>query len=141
RQLVLGFYGRLPAWSDIVHALWERHPRGDFLDVGVGSGGLAGVAREFGYRVCGVDVHPAFAEPVGRLGVEFLLGDAGTHDFGNRRFHVIALADVLQHLADPRAVLARLVSRLQPDGVVWLSTPNCAGAWARSQQDRNPRWT
>ena len=138
---VLGFYGRLPAWSDTVHDLWERHPGGDFLDVGVGSGGLAGVAREFGYRVCGLDILPAFAAPVGRLGVEFLQGDVATYDFGNRRFDVIALDDLLQHLADPRAALARLVSLLLVDGLVWLSTPNYTGAWARSQEDRDPLWT
>src|SRR5262249_40147730 len=81
-HLVAWTYERLVVWSDIVHALWRRHPGGTMLDVGAGNGALAGVAMDYGYRVYGIGIHPAYADNVRRLGVEFLLGDVCTFDFG-----------------------------------------------------------
>lgn len=133
-------YDRLTVWSDIVHELWTRCPGGDLLDVGVGTGALAGVAQDFGYRACGLDIHPAYAESVRRLGVEFLLGDVAGFDFGPRRFDVITLGDVIEHTADPRAVLGRVVQLLKPNGLVWLSTPNHEGVWTRSLRERDAMW-
>ncbi len=139
-HLMTWTYDRLTVWSDIVHELWTRCPGGDLLDVGVGTGALAGVAQDFGYRVAGLDIHPAYAESVRRLGVEFLLGDVAGFDFGTRRFDVITLGDVIEHVADPRAVLGRIVQLLKPNGLVWLSTPNHEGVWTRSLRERDAMW-
>jgi glycosyltransferase involved in cell wall biosynthesis/SAM-dependent methyltransferase len=133
-------YERLTLWSDIVHDLWRHRPTGDFLDVGVANGALAGVAQDFGYRVCGLDVHPAYADAVRRLGVEFVLGDICTHDFGCRRFDVVALGDVIEHVAEPRTALARVAALLKADGLVWLSTPNYEGVWTRALRERDAMW-
>ncbi len=95
-------YEGLMLVSDVVHRLWRRHPGGDLLDVGVGGGALAGLALDYGYRVCGLDLHPGYAERVRRLGVEFVAGDIGTHDFGNRQFDVIVMGDVIEHVTEPR---------------------------------------
>jgi tetratricopeptide (TPR) repeat protein/2-polyprenyl-3-methyl-5-hydroxy-6-metoxy-1,4-benzoquinol methylase len=133
-------YDRLTTWSDIVHELWLRHPGGDFLDVGTGAGGLAGVAMDYGYRACGLDVHPAYADHVRRLAVQFIQGDLATLDFGARQFDVIALGDVLEHLADPRAALAKVAALLKRSGLIWLSTPNYEGVWTRSLRDKDAMW-
>jgi tetratricopeptide (TPR) repeat protein/SAM-dependent methyltransferase len=139
-HLVAFPYDRLVVWSDIVHELWQRHPGGTFLDVGVGNGALAGVAGDYGYRVAGIDVHLAYAEAVRRLGVEFLLGDVGTYDFGDRRFDVIALGDVIEHVPDPRQALRKAASLLKPGGLIWLSTPNYEGVWTRAMRERDAMW-
>src|SRR5262249_40595200 len=81
RHLVAWQYDKLTTWSDIVHSVWERHPGGTWLDVGVANGALAGVAQDFGYRVTGLDRHPGYADAVRRLGVEFLQGDIADYDF------------------------------------------------------------
>jgi 2-polyprenyl-3-methyl-5-hydroxy-6-metoxy-1,4-benzoquinol methylase len=150
-------YDRLTLWSDIVHDLWSRHRHqlghglqtmpqlggGDgaqFLDVGTANGALAGVALDFGYRVYAIDIHPGYAEHVRRLGVEFVLGDVSTYDFGSRRFDIIALGDIIEHLADPRGALAKVASLLKPDGLIWLSTPNHEGVWTRALRDRDAMW-
>jgi glycosyltransferase involved in cell wall biosynthesis/SAM-dependent methyltransferase len=133
-------YERLTRASDIVHELWSRRPGGDLLDVGVSMGAFAGVAMDYGYRVCGIDVHAGYRHHLERLGVEFVHGDAGTHDFGARRFDVIMMGDVLEHLADPRRALAALVATLRPRGLVWISTPNHEGVWTRARRDRDPMW-
>jgi SAM-dependent methyltransferase len=133
-------YNRLVAYAEIVRSLAQRCSGRDFLDVGVANGGLAGVAMDFGFRAWGLDVHPAYADTVRRLGVEFLLGDMATYDFGEQRFDVIALGDVIEHVPDPHAVLARVTGILRPGGLIWLSTPNYEGVWTRALWDKDPMW-
>lgn len=133
-------YDRFTRASDIVHELWRRRPGGALLDVGVGIGSFAGVAMDYGYRVTGIDVHAGYAEPLERLGVEFLHGDVETHDFGDRRFDVICLGDVLEHLLDPRRALRALESILAKQGLMWISTPNHEGAWTRALGEKDPMW-
>lgn len=41
-------------------------------------------------------------------------------------YGAIVFGDVLEHLADPAAVLSRLMSHLSPDGVVLVSLPSIA---------------
>jgi tetratricopeptide (TPR) repeat protein len=139
-HLLAWTYERLTTFSDIVHVLWQRRPGGSLLDVGAGNGALAGVAMDYGYRVCGIDVHPAYADRVRRLGAEFLCGDVCTFDFGDRTFDVITLGDVIEHLADPRRLMHRVTSLLKPDGVLWLSTPNYEGVWTRSMREKDAMW-
>jgi tetratricopeptide (TPR) repeat protein/SAM-dependent methyltransferase len=133
-------YDRLTLFSDIVHDLWQRLPGGSLLDVGAGNGALAGVAVDYGYRVCALDVHPAYADHVRRLGVEFLLGDVSSYDFGSRRLDVITLGDVIEHLAEPSQLMKKLASVLKPDGLIWLSTPNYEGVWTRSMREQDAMW-
>jgi SAM-dependent methyltransferase len=133
-------YDRLVVCSDIVHDLWQRRPGGSFLDIGAGNGALVGVAVDYGYQVSGIDVHPTYADAVRRLGVEFLLGDAASYDFGDRRFDVIALGDVIEHLPNPPALMKRVVSLLKPGGLIWLSTPNYEGVWTRALRERDAMW-
>lgn len=133
-------YGTLTAVSDIVHRLWLRHPGGDLLDVGGGGGALAGIAVDYGYRVCGLDLHPAYAERLRRLGVEFVLGDICSYDFGGRQFDIIVMGDVLEHVAEPQRAMAQVAELLAPNGLLWLSTPDYEGVWTRMLGDADPMW-
>lgn len=54
------------------------------------------------------------------------------------KFDWITLSHVLEHVEDPRGLLARLSRRLTPGGRIWISTPNAdsflfrtMGRWAR----------
>jgi 2-polyprenyl-3-methyl-5-hydroxy-6-metoxy-1,4-benzoquinol methylase len=87
-----------------------------------------------------MDVHGAYADGVRRLGVEFVLGDASTFDFGGRRFDVITLGDVVEHMPDPRALMRNMASHLKPGGLIWLSTPNYEGVWTRALRERDAMW-
>jgi SAM-dependent methyltransferase len=133
-------YEGLMLASEVVHRLWQRHPGGDLLDVGVGGGMLAGLAVDYGYRVCGLDLHPGYAERVRRLGVEFLVGDICSYDFAGRQFEVIVLGDVIEHVTEPRLALARVAALLSPKGLLWLSTPDHEGTWTRMMGDADPMW-
>ncbi len=49
----------------------------------------------------------------------------------NRTFDVVVCADVLEHLEDPAAVLARVRRWLSPGGVLFVSLPNVANVAVR----------
>ncbi|HEV3204984.1 MAG TPA: methyltransferase domain-containing protein, partial [Gemmataceae bacterium] len=139
-HLMTWTYDKLTIWADIVHELRKLRPGGDFLDIGVGNGALAGVAMDFGYRACGIDIHPAYADPVRKLGVEFLLGDFATYDFAGRIFDIVAMGDVIEHMPEPRPVFSKVVSLIKPGGVIWLSTPNFEGVWTRCLREQDAMW-
>jgi SAM-dependent methyltransferase len=133
-------YATLTIYSDIIHQLWRRRPGGDWLDVGAASGAFAAVAVDFGYRVTGLDIHPGYADHVRALGVEFLQGDIADYDFGGRKFDVVSMGDVIEHVADPKRAVAAVASILKPGGLVWLSTPNYEGVWTRAMKEKDGMW-
>ena len=121
------------------HALildWLGDGRGRrILDVGAADGLLARRLSERGWLVTAIERDPALAaaaEPhVERL-VRADLDAVDAADVGgDGRFDAIVYGDVLEHVADPLAVLRRLDRALAPGGVVVLSIPNVAHLWMR----------
>lgn len=104
-----------------------RHlPRGGgrLLDLGCGSGGFLQRAGEAGWDVEGVEPDPTaagVARQSSRVNVYASLGNVpGVFD-------VITMAHVVEHVHDPRALLADCHSRLRPGGRLWIATPNISG--------------
>lgn len=54
---------------------------------------------------------------------EKLLGDLQTFDYGTRRYNLIIAWDVLEHLSDPEAALARFAGILEPGGHLLVVGP------------------
>ena len=108
----------------------ERVPEGaTVLDVGCSSGNLAmALERSRHCRVVGVDVDRDAVSAARAKGVEAHLADVTRVPVeavvGARRFDVIVLADVLEHVANPAAVLAPLSRLLAPGGKALCSFPN-----------------
>lgn len=102
------------------------------LELGCGEGALAAAykARNPLCRYTAVELHgPAAA--VARTRVDRLIeGDvmaldpAVLADLGP--FDAVVMGDVLEHLADPWAVLRRLETLMAPEGVLAISVPNAA---------------
>ncbi|WP_182111774.1 MULTISPECIES: bifunctional 2-polyprenyl-6-hydroxyphenol methylase/3-demethylubiquinol 3-O-methyltransferase UbiG [unclassified Actinotalea] len=100
----------------------------DVLDVGCSTGYLAEALTQRGCTVSGIEYDAEAAELARPHLDRLVVGDLNTLDlaeaFGERRFEVIVLGDVLEHLADPAPVLGRLVGLLAPGGSVVISIPN-----------------
>ena len=98
------------------------------LDVGCATGYLAEALAGQGCTVSGIEYDAAAAELARPFLDHLVVGDLATMDLaeelGDRRFDVILLGDVLEHLMDPGPVLARLVTLLAPAGSVVISVPN-----------------
>lgn len=103
----------------------------DALDVGCGSGFLAARTASLGYRVVGVDVYDS---PEARRSCdEFHVSNVEqTFDIDKgRRFDVVVLADVLEHVRNPESVLLRARQHLRPGGRLLASTGNVAHLYVR----------
>lgn len=113
----------------------ELMPSGKILDVGCGTGVLAGRLAAAGYDVTGVDPSAGMLEHVGESGdgVEAVLGDATDLPFDEGTFDLTMCVAVMHHVADPEAVhrsLGEMVRVTRPGGLVlvWDHNP------------RNPYW-
>lgn len=97
-----------------------------FLSVGCGSGRTEAELVGRGCRVTGIELDAGAAAAARERGLEMLDGDASEIDaqLAGRRFDCLIYADVLEHIADPVAVLRRHVALLAPGGCAVVSVPN-----------------
>ena len=98
------------------------------LDVGCSSGYLARPLTARGCSVVGLERDPAAAEEARSVCEEVLVGDAETMElpFEAGTFDVVLCGDLVEHLRDPEAFLARVRPLLRSDGRLVLTTPNVA---------------
>ncbi len=101
------------------------------LDVGCATGYLARRLKERGATVVGVDLDERAVAQARPFCESVHVGDVETMElpFEPASFDTIVCGDLIEHLRDPRAVLARLRPFLRPGGRLVLSTPNIAN-WA-----------
>ena len=99
------------------HARRLLPPGGRVLDVGCASGGLLAVLRDQAGHLAGLELSTTAARAAAEIGdqvVQGALEDPGL-PFEPDSFDLVVIADVLEHLADPAAGLARAVG-LVPAG-------------------------
>lgn len=120
-----------------VHALW-RHVletartlagEGPLLDIGCGSGQFLEFAHAQGWRDCtGIEVSEQAASLArSRPGVRVITADLTSVRLEPLRYALVALWDVLEHTADPAALLDTAHGAIRPGGVVVAGTPNRHG--------------
>jgi SAM-dependent methyltransferase len=111
-------------WRYILRQIAERVERGaSLLDVGAGNGYFVKLAREeFGFDAGGIEISDAaatFASDV--LGVDLMVGDISEHE---GTYDVVTAFSVIEHVADPVAMIEMLAAKLAPGGLLVLATPN-----------------
>jgi SAM-dependent methyltransferase len=95
---------------------------GRILDVGCGNGEFMAAAREAGYRVTGTDISVPAVELCRSRGLDAVAGDFLTLPFEGG-FDAVTMWDVIEHLTDPAAFVARARSLLRPGGYLVVKTP------------------
>jgi len=113
------------------------------LDLGCASGALGAALKARGAYVVGVESDPEYAARArGRLD-QVVEADLETLEpEGLGRFDVLIAGDVLEHLADPWAVLRRFAAIVEPGGTAVVSLPNVRHwetVFAIAVQGRFPR--
>ncbi|MCB0328294.1 MAG: class I SAM-dependent methyltransferase [Bdellovibrionales bacterium] len=103
------------------------------LDVGGGTGWMLNALKEADSRVCEtqvVDLDPKAKAQAENDGHRYFCGRI--EDFqSDERFHVILALNLIEHVADPLAMLRHFRELLTDDGVVILKTPNVDSIDAR----------
>ena len=96
------------------------------LDAGCGNGGTSIALTKRGAQVTAVDRDPARLQILrdSHPDIDTREGDVQTLPFEDARFDAAVLQDVIEHAADPAAVLAETARVLRGGGLLYLSTPN-----------------
>jgi 2-polyprenyl-3-methyl-5-hydroxy-6-metoxy-1,4-benzoquinol methylase len=102
--------------------------------VGCADGSLGRELIEAGWRVTGIEMDEHDAAAARATGLHVIHGSAEeVIPTLTEKYDVTLLADVLEHLADPVALLRKLAPRVTRDGIVLASIPNIAHLAVRLQ--------
>ncbi len=120
-DIPVDFRQRYTPWLDIARDLVSKNKQ--LLDVGAGLGMFLRLASQSGFAVHGVEPNAESAEAIKeRLGVEV---ENSLFENANilKRFNVITMWDLLEHMATPREGLEKANALLNADGVLVLEIP------------------
>jgi 2-polyprenyl-3-methyl-5-hydroxy-6-metoxy-1,4-benzoquinol methylase len=108
-----------------------HHDARTLLDVGAGVGLLVEEAGRCGLDAVGVEPSRALVD-YGRVAhqVTLLQGVLPHPGLAGRRFDVVAVVDVLEHVTDPVALLRHCLDMLNPGGVILVVTPDVGSLMA-----------
>ena len=118
---------------DVILRLLEA-PRGlRLLGIGTSTGYLTRRLQENGHSVVGIEKDPAAAEEARHHCQEVLTGDIENMNLQRyaNQFDRVLLADVVEHLEEPPAALAKASACLRPGGQLVLCVPNVANIVVR----------
>jgi len=113
-------------WDDCIFRDWvlsNLSPEAIILDIGAG----AGIVQQMNFkgmvaRVCGIDLDRRVE--CNPMLDEGKLSDAGHIPYPDGAFDVAFADNVMEHLANPMAVLGEVCRVLRPGGVFLFKTPN-----------------
>lgn len=106
---------------------------GRLLDVGCGTGWFMAIARDRGWETTGVDLSPWSVERTRALGLDAREGLLQDQGFSEGSFDAISLLQVVEHIPDPRDLLAECRRLLRPGGALLVATPNPQSLLARAK--------
>ena len=111
----------------IRRVIGSRHPDAKSLfEVGAAMGHFLAVAREAGFHVDGLEFSPPAVERAGaKFGLDLMCGNIETADLSDRlgAWDVVYAGDLLEHLRDPSAALAKMRALLAPGGICVVVLP------------------
>lgn len=130
-EYVASYCGRLDATiAHRVAAVRAAHaPPAAVLDFGASFGFILDALQAAGYQTAAFEKSPAALAELRGRGVHAVYGELD--ELPENAFDVVTLWHVLEHLADPLAVVARLRRSLRPGGTMLVAVPNAEGLFSR----------
>jgi 2-polyprenyl-3-methyl-5-hydroxy-6-metoxy-1,4-benzoquinol methylase len=106
--------------NDITPYIKEK---GNALDIGCASGDFLEILREKSWNIEGIELDPAMFDELKSKKIEFF-PDVFDKFNSTKKYDLITLFDVMEHLPDIHGSLTRLKSLLSEDGSIALLTPD-----------------
>jgi 2-polyprenyl-3-methyl-5-hydroxy-6-metoxy-1,4-benzoquinol methylase len=95
------------------------------LDIGCAAGAFPKAAHDLGFSAVGVEPNRRAADLArARYGLDIRAGTLEEQDFSGRKFDMITLWDVIEHLVDPVQVAEIARGHLKNDGLLVVNFPN-----------------
>lgn len=115
-----------------------RKPPGSAIDIGCGKGEVSLRLAEAGFKCAGLDFKPRLIRFLRERApqIEWIERDASSLADEGRRFDVVTLYHVLEHIPRPLEVFGDFVRLLEPGGLLVVEVPNAGGLRARWQGGR-----
>jgi methionine biosynthesis protein MetW len=106
---------------------------GRVLDLGCASGGLLALLRAKAGHLAGLELSQTAARAAADVGDQIVCGalEDPRLPFEPDSYDLVVLADVLEHLVDPAAGLARATAWCRPGGAILVCVPNVVHWQAR----------
>jgi 2-polyprenyl-3-methyl-5-hydroxy-6-metoxy-1,4-benzoquinol methylase len=119
------------AWL-LDRALRRRPDTATMLDIGAGLGLLVAEGRRRGLHATGIEPSRSLVERAAKVTRTDLIQGVFPHAaLQGRRFDLIFLIDVIEHVADPVALLRDCGAALRPQGLLVVVTPDVGSVAAR----------
>lgn len=110
----------------------DKQQGGCLLDIGFGAGSLLQAAARAGWEATGIEVSRTAVEHIRRQGFQAFCGELSAAGFPSNHFDVVTASEVVEHVAEPKALIAEIARVLRPGGLLWATTPHGRGLSARA---------
>ena len=118
--------------------LASAHVKGrKLLDIGAGPGGFPLLASERGWDASAIEFNAESVENMLKEGMRVIVKPLELADLPAASFDLITLWEVLEHLADPKAVLSEARRILAPDGIILILVPNAGSLITRLLHEKS----
>lgn len=136
------FKEHMQLWWDGNHRLHATLPpgTGTVLDIGCGEGNSLLHLQRLGYTAYGVDPDATLTPVVQAHGLQVHIGTIDNAPYAPGSFDIILANQLMEHIADPHAFLARCRELLTAQGTLLLSTPNANSIYRTLMQRRWINW-
>jgi SAM-dependent methyltransferase len=119
-------------WESRKETLAQYKQSGALLDLGCSSGSFLESLPRDSWKLYGIEMSAEGARTAEtRTGAQVFVGNILNAPFPPESFDVITCFDVLEHLCEPRRVMARVGEWLKPGGIFYVLVPNVDSAEAR----------
>lgn len=120
----------LESWSSkqkekiLLKYVSKRKRKLKILDVGCGSGKFLGSLNSTKFEKYGIEINEEGIALSRKKGLTVYDKDITKIDFGKKKFDIVTLWHVEEHLTDPIAVFQKIHDIVEDDGIVLSATPN-----------------
>lgn len=108
----------------ILNYFKNRNNKLSILDVGCGNGNFLSSLNPAIFEKNGLEINPQGIKICEEKGIKIYKKSIESEDFGEKKFDVITLWHVLEHMENPTVLLKKVREILKDDGVLIIQVPN-----------------
>lgn len=99
-------------------------PGGQLLEIGCGNGERLELLRDLGWQVYGIEPDAKAAQAAKARNLDIFAGELQAGHLPTGSFDAILMSHVIEHVPNPREIIAECLRLLCPGGVLIMLTPN-----------------